>query len=100
MNYANVEKSPRLQRTLRVLRAGGWHSTRALMRAADICAVNSVVAELRANGFAIDTRCVGRGRYEYQLTTADGGPMTADDRRPMTADCRRPSLVCGRERGA
>lgn len=68
INYAKVENSERLQRTLKVLAGGGWYGTRAIMRAADVCAVNTVVAELRANGCRIDTRCQGRGRYEYRLT--------------------------------
>lgn len=50
-----------------MLADGHWHGTREIMRAADVCAVNTVIAELRSNGYEIDTRCVGRGRYEYQL---------------------------------
>lgn len=67
INYAKIEESERLQRAHRLLSDGNWHSTRDIMRTADVCAVNTVIAELRANGYDIVTRCVGRGRYEYQL---------------------------------
>lgn len=67
MNYARLENSARLQRTLAALEAGGWKSTRDLIRAANVCAVNSCISELRANGFEISTRCLGRGRFEYKL---------------------------------
>ncbi len=67
IRYARVENSPRLQRALDLLQDGQWHSTRDIVRAADVCAVNSIITELRCNGYDIITRCVGRGRYEYQL---------------------------------
>lgn len=67
MHYARLEKSPRLQRLLAVLQNGYWHSTRELILRANICAVNSTIAELRANGFEIECRQVGRGRFEYLL---------------------------------
>jgi len=67
INYARIEQSERLQRVHALLCDGAWHGTRAIMYAADVCAVNTVVAELRANGYDIVTRCVGRGRYEYRL---------------------------------
>ncbi|TMV09853.1 hypothetical protein FGK63_01930 [Ruegeria sediminis] len=57
MHHARIGTSPRLQRALRALReAGGEISTYALSRAADLCAVNSVIAELRANGAEITCR--------------------------------------------
>ena len=67
IHYARIEESKRLQRVHYLLSDGKWHGTRDIMRAADVCAVNTVVAELRANGKAISTRCVGRGRYEYRM---------------------------------
>jgi biotin operon repressor len=70
INYAKIETSPRLQRALALLQDGHWHSTRAIVRTADVCAVNSIITELRCNGYDIVTRCVGRGRYEYQLIQA------------------------------
>jgi len=67
MRYARLENSARLQRTLAALESGDWISTRDLIRAANVCAVNSCISELRANGFEISTRCLGRGRFEYKL---------------------------------
>lgn len=60
MRAANIANSPRLQRVLGVLFDGEWHSTRTIIRRADVCAVNSCVAELKApiNGYAIISRCV------------------------------------------
>lgn len=77
MHAAKVTNSPRLQRVLDRLRqknrldamtnGDGFETTRGLRDHADICAVNSCIAELRANGYIIETRCTGRGRYEYKL---------------------------------
>jgi len=75
IRYAKVESSPRLQRALDLLQDGQWHSTRDIVRAADVCAVNSIITELRCNGFDIVTRCVGRGRYEYQLVLENQGSL-------------------------
>ena len=66
MRYANIERSPRLQRTLLVLQRGGWFSTRDLIRQADICAVNSCIAELRCNGYDIASEN-RNGRWYYRL---------------------------------
>ncbi|MEM1077423.1 MAG: hypothetical protein AAGI09_02750 [Pseudomonadota bacterium] len=77
MRAASLAKSPRLQRTLRVLQQGGEFTTRQLVRQARICAVNSVIAELRANGCNITCRqeCLkGRGRrFFYQLISSPEG---------------------------
>lgn len=67
IHAARIAESPRLQRVQALLADGRWHGTREIMLAADVCAVNTVIAELRDNGCAILTRCVGRGRYEYRL---------------------------------
>lgn len=75
INYGKIETSPRLQRVHLLLSDGHWHSTREIMRAADVCAVNTVIAELRANGYDIMTRCVGQGRYEYQLLIEGQGGL-------------------------
>lgn len=74
MKHAKLETSERLQRALRVLQAAkGWVSTRTLIRQAQICAVNSVIAELRENGAVIETRATtcsktGRRLWQYRLT--------------------------------
>lgn len=67
MHAASIDRSHRLQRVLGVLSDYEWHGTREIVRAADVCACNSIIAELRANAFKIETRCIGRGRYEYRL---------------------------------
>jgi len=45
--------SPRLSRVLAVLRDGKPHTTREIVRRAHVVAVNSCIAELRANGAEI-----------------------------------------------
>lgn len=57
-----------------VLADGRAHSTRDLIRRAEVCAVNSCIAELRANGAAIDGRWeqdrLGRRVFVYRLKEA------------------------------
>lgn len=71
MHYARLSSSPRLQSALRVLQAAnGEISTFELSRQAGICAVNSVIAELRANGAEITCRQQvenGQRRFFYTL---------------------------------
>lgn len=72
MNHAKIHSSPRLQRALKALRAArGEISTMELIARANICAVNSVIAELRANGCKITCRVVhmptGERRFFYKL---------------------------------
>jgi len=67
MNYANLETSPRLQRVLKYLkRCKTERSTMDIIKAANVCAVNSIMSELRRNGFTIKTRREG-GVYFYKL---------------------------------
>jgi len=73
MHHARLSESLRLQRALRVLeeRFGQWVTTRTLVRKANICAVNSVVAELRENGCRIECEQRskdGQRRFFYRLT--------------------------------
>jgi len=56
MNSARVEKSYRLQRVISFLSDKKPHSTRDIMTGAYVCAVNSCISELRANGYDIDCR--------------------------------------------
>lgn len=67
IHYAKLNNSDRLKRLHKLLSDGRWHGTREINRAADVCAVNTACAELRANGISVATRCVGRGLYEYRL---------------------------------
>lgn len=60
MHAARIESSARLRRTMAVLEDGRWHTTREIMREADVCAVNSCIAELRENGLDVECRREGR----------------------------------------
>lgn len=67
MRAERIEHSPRLQRVAELLSDGRWYSTLDIIVGAGVCAVNSCVAELRANGLDIDCRRVGKERFEYRL---------------------------------
>ena len=74
MHAATLGHSPRLRRVLAVLCDGQEHSTRDLVIEAEVCAVNSTIAELRANGFQVSCRVVtdghGERRWLYRLVAA------------------------------
>lgn len=59
MHAADLTKSKRLQRVADLLADGHEHTTLEIVQAAQVCAVNSIVAELRANGLQILCRRVG-----------------------------------------
>ena len=66
MNAANLDKSDRLQRVLKLLKKGGELTTLDIVMQAHVCAVNSVVAELRQHGYNIN--CQRRGnKWFYRL---------------------------------
>lgn len=67
MHHANLEKSPRLQRVLKVLQKYKRpQSTLDLIKKANVCAVNSCISELRRNGYSI--KCQNKsGIYYYSL---------------------------------
>jgi len=67
MHAAKLDNSARLQRVVEVLLDHKPHTTRDIIRLAFCCAVNSCISELRANGYDIACKQVGRGRYEYRL---------------------------------
>ena len=78
MHHASLRRSARLRRTLDVLerRQGQWLTTRDLILQAHICAVNSVIAELRANGCEIECEQRledGERRWAYRLKSAPEG---------------------------
>ncbi len=56
MHAASLDSSPRLQQALDLLLDGRERSTLEIIAGARVCAVNSVIAELRANGFEIRCR--------------------------------------------
>ena len=76
LRYANLQTSPRLQRDLRALQAHPEGlTTRQLIQEANVCACNSIAAELRANGYRIACRPEGRSPdgasiYRYTLEGA------------------------------
>lgn len=59
MHAATLANSPRLQRVADLLADGTEHTTMEIVQAAQVCAVNSIVAELRANGMEILCRRCG-----------------------------------------
>ena len=71
MHAARWDRSDRLRRVIEVLADGREHTTYEIVHAAQVCAVNSIVAELRANGYRI--ACQRRGdRWYYRLEGRDG----------------------------
>ena len=56
MHAARLSHSDRLTRVHRLLADGRERSTLEIMRGAGVCAVNSCIAELRANGAVITCR--------------------------------------------
>lgn len=71
MRSANLATSQRLQRVLSVLQDGQQHSTMDISRRANVCAVNSCIAELRDNGIEIESGCEKRVWW-YRLATQQG----------------------------
>lgn len=80
MHAASLESSPRLQQALDLLLDGRERSTLEIIAGARVCAVNSVIAELRANGFEIrcrqDREASGGRVWLYRLDLDD--PATAE----------------------
>ena len=72
MHSAKLAKSERLQRVKRLLEDMKPHTTREIVQAANVCAVNSIISELRLNGVNVDCRARSgeRGVYEYQMVAA------------------------------
>lgn len=80
MHAASLARSPRLQRVHALLSDGKERSTRAIVIGAHVCAVNSCVAELRAepNNCVIECRqaiCgeTGVRTWLYRMTKAAEG---------------------------
>lgn len=67
MHYARVENSERLQRIVALLSDGEWHTTLDIIINAGVCAVSAAISEIRRNGYTVECRPMGRGRYEYLL---------------------------------
>ena len=71
MHAAQINKSNRLQRVDQLLADGLPHSTREIIETANVCAVNSVIAELRANGRSISCNRVDDVWF-YQMHVETG----------------------------
>lgn len=89
MNAASLSRSPRLKRVHDFLRDGRWRSTRDIMLEAHVCAVNSCIAELRAepNNLVIECRqavdpATRQRTWLYRMPPADAA---ASPRRTPTA---------------
>lgn len=70
IHYAKLESSKRLQRVLKMLKRGGAYTTQQIIRQAHVCAVNSIVTELRKNGHQIGCfikTVKGQRRWYYML---------------------------------
>ena len=66
MNAASIESSDRLNRVLDLLSLGCECTTLDIIIKANVCAVNSIISELRQNGF--DIACQRRGeKWFYKL---------------------------------
>ena len=77
MNAAHLDTSPRLQRVLGFLSDRREHTTRDIVIGAQVCAVNSCIAELRMNGFDITCRqdmVEGRRYWHYRLASREPSP--------------------------
>lgn len=72
MHAAKIDDSPRLQKVRDFLRRNGSATTREISNGCDVYAVNSIIAELRVNGFTIECNPVKgqRGVYRYTLHEA------------------------------
>lgn len=67
MHHAKLESSERLIRVDKLLSDGKERSTLEIIQKASVCAVNSIISELRQNGKKI--KCARRGNvwfYQYQ----------------------------------
>jgi hypothetical protein len=66
MNAASIESSDRLNRVLDLLSQGSEFTTLDIIKEANVCAVNSIISELRQNGF--DIACQRRAdKWFYKL---------------------------------
>jgi hypothetical protein len=72
MHAAKIDDSPRLQKVRDFLRRNGSATTLEIIKGCNVCAVNSIIAELRANGFTVTCNAVKgqRGVYRYTLIEA------------------------------
>ena len=67
MHFAKLDKSDRLQRVYNLLRQEGSQTTMDIIQKAGVCAVSSIISEMRAQGIIIDCEPIKRGVYKYTL---------------------------------
>lgn len=66
MNAAQIDKSDRLQKVAKLLGRGGEYTTMEIIQKAGVCAVNSIISELRQNGY--DISCERRAdKWFYRM---------------------------------
>lgn len=99
MHAARLTTSARLQRVQALLADGREHSTRAIVRGAVVCAVNSCVAELRTAGAVITCRQrTGPGpsrRFVYRMVAPAGTQMGEPTRKCWQGRAVRQSRTGG-----
>ena len=88
LHAAALDSSPRLRRVYDLLSSGTEYSTLQIIQYAQVCAVNSIVSELRANGVAVRCRrrtVNGRGRWFYSLDPdAPAGGLIEAQAKPLS----------------
>lgn len=75
MHAAKLEDSPRLRKVLAFLRRHGPATTIQIVKGCEVCAVNSIIAELRSNGLTIKCGAVKGQRGVYQYTLVEAGQL-------------------------
>ena len=93
MKAAKLDSSPRLQRVLGFLWDMQEHTTRDIVAWAHVCAVNSCVAELRANGFRITCRqdmVQGQRCWIYRLASREPSPRALRGDEPAAGSAGHP----------
>lgn len=68
IHAAELDKSDRLKRVMSLLCDGLEHTTRDIIENAHVCAVNSCISEIRANGIPVKCRAISRGLFGYKLS--------------------------------
>ena len=67
MSAARMSRSDRLQRVYKLLSGGGEYTTLDIIQRAGVCAVNSIISELRQHGYKIN--CQRRNnKWFYRMT--------------------------------
>lgn len=67
MHAARIDHSERLRRVADLLSGGDEYTTLEIIQQAGVCAVNSIVSELRHNGYDVRCKCLGRGLFVYWI---------------------------------